>query len=134
MQTLIGPVAWGYQSRRVGFEQSDDGIGYNFVRAALEKACTKRARRHAATFDQSPREISRVGVRALSPLLVVRLIRERVPSCASLGSLEGYFCASLAQFTVMVEPVESELSILADLNEVAVGIAHVAAPFPAVIV
>ena len=40
----------------------------------------------------------------------------------------------LAKFTVIVEPVESELSILAELNEVAVGIAHVAAPFPAVIV
>jgi hypothetical protein len=52
----------------------------------------------------------------------------------SLGSLEFYSCSSLAKFTVMVEPVESELTILADLNEVAVGIAHVAAPFPAVIV
>jgi hypothetical protein len=39
-----------------------------------------------------------------------------------------------AKLTVVVEPVESHLSILADLDEVAVGITHVAAPFPAVIV
>ena len=39
-----------------------------------------------------------------------------------------------AKLTVFVEPVEGDLSILADLDEVAVGITHVAAPFPAVIV
>lgn len=33
---------------------------------------------------------------------------------------------------MVVEPVEGELSILADLDEVAIGITHVAAPFPAV--
>ena len=33
---------------------------------------------------------------------------------------------------MFVEPVDGELSILADLDEVAVGITHVAAPFPAV--
>jgi hypothetical protein len=35
---------------------------------------------------------------------------------------------------VVFETVEGHLSILADLDEVAVGIAHVATPFPAVIV
>ena len=33
---------------------------------------------------------------------------------------------------VVFETVEGHLSILADLDEVAVGITHVAAPFPAV--
>ncbi len=41
-------------------------------------------------------------------------------------------CLSLAKLTVFVEPVEGELSILADLDEVAVGITHVTAPFSAV--
>ena len=40
------------------------------------------------------------------------------------GTLSGVVC----------EPVEGQLSILADLDEVAVRITHVAAPFPAVIV
>jgi len=35
---------------------------------------------------------------------------------------------------VVLEPVEGQLSILADLDEVAVWITHVAAPFPAAIV
>ena len=39
----------------------------------------------------------------------------------------------LAKLTVVVEPVEGDFSILADLDEVAVGVTHVAAPFPAVI-
>jgi len=42
--------------------------------------------------------------------------------------------SSLAKLTVFVEPVEGDFSILADLDEVAVGITHLAAPFPAVIV
>jgi hypothetical protein len=37
MQILIEPAASRYQSRRVGFEQLDDGIGCIFVRAVLEK-------------------------------------------------------------------------------------------------
>jgi hypothetical protein len=41
---------------------------------------------------------------------------------------------SLAKLAVVVEPVDGDLSVLADLDEVAVGITHVAAPFPAVIV
>src|SRR5208282_3125055 len=41
-------------------------------------------------------------------------------------------CRSLPQSTVAVEPVDGKLSILADLDDVAVWIAHVAAPFPAV--
>jgi hypothetical protein len=40
---------------------------------------------------------------------------------------------SLAKLTAIVEPVERDFSILADLDEVAVGITHVASPFPAVI-
>jgi hypothetical protein len=39
-----------------------------------------------------------------------------------------------AKLTVVVEPVEGDLSILADLDEITVGITHVAAPFPAVVV
>jgi hypothetical protein len=35
---------------------------------------------------------------------------------------------------VVVEPVEGDFSILADLDEVAVGITHVAAPLPTVII
>src|ERR1022692_2264771 len=41
-----------------------------------------------------------------------------------LGNLTG----------IVFETVEGHLSVLADLDEVAVGITHVAAPFPAVIV
>jgi hypothetical protein len=67
MQILIEPAAQRYKSRRVSFEQLDDGIG----------------------------------------------------------------CAKL---TAVVEPVEGDFGILADLDEVAVGITHVATPFPAVIV
>jgi hypothetical protein len=43
-------------------------------------------------------------------------------------------CLSLAKLTAVVESVEGDFSVLADLDEVAVGITHVAAPFPAVIV
>jgi hypothetical protein len=41
---------------------------------------------------------------------------------------------SLAKLSVLVEPVEGNFCILADLDEVAVWIMHVAAPFPSVIV
>src|SRR5208282_348453 len=40
----------------------------------------------------------------------------------------------LAKLTAVIETVEGDFSILAHLDEVAVGITHVAAPFPAVIV
>src|ERR1700683_422708 len=43
-------------------------------------------------------------------------------------------CLSLAKLTVDVEPVDGDFGILAALDDVAVGITHVAAPFPAVIV
>ena len=43
-------------------------------------------------------------------------------------------CLSLAKLTAVVEPVEGDSSIFADLGGVTVGITHVAAPFPAVIV
>jgi hypothetical protein len=39
---------------------------------------------------------------------------------------------SLAKLTVVIEPLEGDFGILANLDEVAVGITHVAAPFPAV--
>jgi hypothetical protein len=45
-----------------------------------------------------------------------------------------FCCLSLLKLTVVIEPVEGDFSILADLDEVAVGITHVAAPFPAVII
>ena len=35
---------------------------------------------------------------------------------------------------VILEPSEGDFGVLADFDEVAVGITHVAAPFPAVIV
>jgi hypothetical protein len=41
---------------------------------------------------------------------------------------------SLAELTVVLEPVEGDFGILANLDEIAVRIAHVAAPLPAVIV
>ena len=47
---------------------------------------------------------------------MVSVTGERVPSC------------------VILEPMEGDFGVLADLDEIAVGIAHVAAPFPAVIV
>jgi hypothetical protein len=37
MQIPIEPAAWRYKSRRVGFEQLDDGIGCIVVRTVLEK-------------------------------------------------------------------------------------------------
>jgi hypothetical protein len=40
----------------------------------------------------------------------------------------------VGKLTGIFETIEGHLSILADLDEVAVGITHVAAPFPAVIV
>jgi hypothetical protein len=39
---------------------------------------------------------------------------------------------SLAKLTVLFEPVDGELSILTDLDEVAIGMTHVTAPFPAI--
>ena len=41
---------------------------------------------------------------------------------------------ALAKLTAVVEPVEGDFSTLAHLDEAAVGVTHVAAPFPAVIV
>ena len=35
---------------------------------------------------------------------------------------------------MVLEPVEGDLSILADLNQIPVGIPHVAPPFPAMII
>ena len=52
----------------------------------------------------------------------------------ALGEASTSGCLPCAKLTAVVEPVEGDFSILADLDEVAVRIAHVAAPFPAVIV
>jgi hypothetical protein len=41
MQILIEAAAPRHQSRRVGLKQLDDGIGYIFVRAVVEKPCKK---------------------------------------------------------------------------------------------
>ena len=54
------------------------------------------------------------------------------PLIRRMASAEDPACQEHKQLTVAVEPVEGELSILADLDEIAVGITHVAAPFPAV--
>ena len=70
----------------------------------------------------------------MSPLLIARLIRERIASCANPGKLRTSSCLSLPKLTAVVGSVEGDFSVLADLDEVAVGITHVAAPFPAVIV
>ena len=44
-------------------------------------------------------------------------------------------CGRSSKLTaVVVEPVEGDFNILADLDEIAVGITHVAAPFPTAIV
>jgi hypothetical protein len=84
---------------------------------------------------------------------VVRAKRDRAVECFG-SSILGRDCApyqganrfmrwaklrtscnlSLAKLTAVVEPVEGDFSILADLDEVAVGFTHIAAPFPAVIV
>ncbi len=46
----------------------------------------------------------------------------------------GNVSKGATELTVALEPVEGDLSILTDLDKVAVGITHVAAPFPAMIV
>ncbi len=57
MQILIEPAASRYQSRRVGFEQLDDGIGCIFVGAVLKNPCKKRTRRRVEDADKDPKEI-----------------------------------------------------------------------------
>lgn len=52
--------------------------------------------------------------------------------CCLCCALDGKMPGNLTGF--VFETVEGHLSILADLDDVAVGITHVAAPFPAVIV
>jgi hypothetical protein len=64
MQTPIEPAASHHQSRRVGFEQLDDGIGCIFARAVLGKTCKKRTRSKVGNVDKSPEEIIRVEVPA----------------------------------------------------------------------
>jgi len=68
------------------------------------------------------------------PLLIARVTRSESLDALEPGNLRTSSCLSLVKLTVVVEPVEGDFSILADLDEVAVGITHVAAPFPAVIV
>ncbi len=69
----------------------------------------------------------------MSPLLIALLTRKRIASCADPWKLRTSPCSSLAKLTAVIEPVEGDFSVLADLDEVAVGITHVAAPLPAVI-
>ena len=51
-----------------------------------------------------------------------------------LGEASNVRFSIACQITAAVEPVEGDFSVLADLDEVAVGITNVAARFPAVIV
>jgi len=66
---------------------------------------------------QSSALISRVGCLQLSDLFLL-CVREN-----------GF---RIVFVSVAIESVEGHLSVLADLDEVTVGITHVAAPFPAV--
>jgi hypothetical protein len=93
-----------------------------------------RTRRHVGNADKGPKEIICVEVRAYIAALDAHLTGERIASCAETRNLRTSSCLSLAKLTAVVEPVDGDFSILADLDEVAVGITHVAAPFPAVIV
>jgi len=54
---LIEPAAWRYQSRNVGFEPLDDGVGCIFMRAVLEIPRKRRTRHHVGNADKSPKEI-----------------------------------------------------------------------------
>jgi hypothetical protein len=91
----------------------DEGIGYTFARAFQD--------------NDSFQVINRtLGPEALEcPLSLI---------CVGVGCPASFSCLSPAKLTVAVDPLEGDLSILADLDQVAVGITHVAAPFPAVIV
>jgi hypothetical protein len=98
------------------------------------QAAPSRARIAAENADKSPKEIICVEVPAyIQPLLIARLTRERI-AFIRRANLRTSCCLSLAKLTAVVESVEGDFSVSADLDEVAVGITHVAAPFPAVIV
>jgi hypothetical protein len=70
----------------------------------------------------------------MSPLLIALLIRKRIASCADPEKLRTSSCLSFPKLSAVAEPVEGDFSVLADFDEVAVGVSHVATPFPAVIV
>src|SRR5580704_7436261 len=74
------------------------------------------------------------GPLRISPLFIACLTRERIAARAKPRKFRTSSGLSLAKLAAVVEPVEGDFSVLADLDEVAVGITHVAAPFPAVIV
>src|SRR5258708_11795091 len=76
----------------------------------------------------------RRGPCVMSPLLIARLTGERVASCADHGKLRTSSCLALPKLTEVVEPLEGDFSILADIDEVDVGISHVAEPFTDVFV
>jgi|SRR5580692_9995215 hypothetical protein len=111
-----------YQSRRVGFEQLDDGTGCIFGRAVLKKLVrsdpTPRSKR-----GQDPKEIISLEVLRISALLIARRTRERIASRAEPRKFRTSSGLSFAKLTAVVEPVEGDFSVLADLDEVAVGIA-----------
>jgi len=66
-----------------------------------------------------------------------RCSRRRDPfaGIVTADALHDGFTSPLGNSTgVVLEVVERQLSILADLDEIAVGITHIATPFPTVIV
>jgi thioredoxin reductase (NADPH) len=71
------------------------------------------------------RVASAVGEGSISIHLVHRALAEIQPRKYSVDENE-------IQLAVAIEPVDGHLSVLADLNNVAIGITHVTAPFPAV--
>jgi hypothetical protein len=47
----------------------------------------------------------------ISPLLIARLTRERIASCADPGKLRTSSCLSLPKLTAVIEPVDRNFSI-----------------------
>ena len=96
--------------------------------------CESVVRREKRTrCNLSPTEIICVEVPVyIQPLLITRLTRSE--SLHALAEASNVPCLSRPKLTAFVEPVEGGFSILADLDEVAVGVTHAAAPFPAAIV
>jgi hypothetical protein len=70
-----------------GVKQLDDGIGYIFVRAVLEKPWKMRTRRDVGNADWSPKEIICVEVHAYVAALDCAPHRKRIASCADPGKL-----------------------------------------------
>jgi hypothetical protein len=101
--------------------------------AVLEKPSKKRTRCPRWKRRQEPEGDHLRRGPCISALLIARITREQIASCAEPRKLRTFSSLSLAKLPA-VEPVEGDFGILADLDKVAVGITHVAAPFPPVIV